>query len=89
MKKPREAQKKRPGAFARRRKDSNELDLQAYFAPGQERGQIPADLDIVDRDLRVGRRAVWTVGVNAAGERWAAMDTAVKKMEGFTLEWAR
>lgn len=65
-----------------------ELDLSAYFAPGAMKAQIPDDLDIRGKDLRVKKRAVWTVSRDAEGKRWAELDTLCNPAVG-TVEWAR
>ena len=64
------------------------LDLSAYFAPGAVKAQIPDDLDIRGKDLRVKKRAVWTVSRDAEGKRWAELDTLCNPAVG-TVEWAR
>lgn len=75
--------------------DPDELDLTPYFVEGEWEAAIPVELELDGKDLRAFGRGIWSVGVNAAGERRAAMDCRflpsdpAYKGEGFQCIWLR
>lgn len=71
-------------------RDPEAVNVGAY--PTNEEGafELPADLDIEGADLRgPGDRAVWSVGQDAEGRRFAALNDSYYQRQGYTCVWLR